>query len=87
MNAAVDSISPPGRSPAEDPAAHRWYAGQGDSQTPAGAYTALLPADDEWSRDTVLRAVVADALQRNGLVVDEDTLEATVNSVAAPGGA
>jgi hypothetical protein len=87
MNVAVDSISPPGRSPAEDPAAHRWYAGQGDSQTPAGAYTALLPADDEWSRDTVLRAVVADALQRNGLVVDEDTLEATVNSVAAPGGA
>ncbi|MFD0320601.1 hypothetical protein [Lysobacter gummosus] len=34
MNVAVDSISPPGRSPAEDPAAHRWYAGQGDSQTP-----------------------------------------------------
>lgn len=87
MNAAVDSIPPPGLIPAGDPAARRRYAGQSSPQDPTGAYTALLPADDEWSRDTVLRAVVADALQRNGLVVDEDTLEATVNSVAAPGGA
>ncbi|MGH8079023.1 MAG: XVIPCD domain-containing protein [Lysobacter sp.] len=87
MNAAVDSNAPPGRPPAGDPAAHRWYAGQGALQKPGEAYTALLPADDEWSRDTVLRAVVADALQRNGLVVDEDTLEATVESFGAPGAA
>jgi hypothetical protein len=58
----------------------RRYAGQGGAQDRPGPYTTLLPADDEWSRDTVLRAIVADALQRNGLVVDEDTLEATIAS-------
>ncbi|MEH6421259.1 XVIPCD domain-containing protein [Pseudomonas sp. CGJS7] len=87
MNAAVDSIAPPGSRPVGDPAARRWYAGQATSQPPGTAYTALLPADDEWSRDTVLRAVVADALQRNGLTVDEDTLEATVEAAGLPGGA
>jgi hypothetical protein len=58
----------------------RRYAGQGGIQDRRQTYTALLPADDEWSRDSVLRAIVADALQRNGLVVDEDTLEATISS-------
>ncbi|RDZ26345.1 hypothetical protein DX914_15170 [Lysobacter silvisoli] len=46
-----------------------------------------MPADEEWSRGNILRAVVADALQRNGQVVDEDTLEATIASVSGPGGA
>lgn len=87
MNATVDSIAVSGLSPAGDPAAHRYYAGQGAPQAAVTAYTTLLPADDEWSRTTVLRAVVADALQRNGLVVDEDTLDATIDSVSAPGGA
>ncbi|ALN64880.1 hypothetical protein GLA29479_4034 [Lysobacter antibioticus] len=86
MNAAVDS-NPGGRTPAGASHPPRWYAGQPAAQDGTSGYTALLPADDEWSRDTVLRAIVADALQRNGQVVDEDTLEATVASVAAPGGA
>lgn len=88
MNAVVDSISDDSGTRGGSPAvARRWYAGQGAPQDRALNYTALLPADDEWSRDTVLRAVVADALQRNGQVVDEDTLEATVASVSGPGGA
>lgn len=65
----------------------RRYAGQGGIQDHLRPYTALLPADDEWSRDTVLRAIVADALQRNGLVVDEDTLEATIASFGSSDGA
>ncbi|MGH8062994.1 MAG: XVIPCD domain-containing protein [Pseudoxanthomonas sp.] len=65
----------------------RRYAGQGGLQDHPSTYTTLLPADDEWSRDTVLRAIVADALQRNGLVVDEDTLEATIASFGGSGGA
>lgn len=65
----------------------RRYAGQGGAQDRPRPYTTLLPADDEWSRDMVLRAIVADALQRNGLVVDEDTLEATITSYGGPGGA
>lgn len=85
MNAVVDSIDSGNRSGVS--VARRWYAGQGAPQERALNYTALLPADDEWSRDNVLRAIVADALQRNGQVVDEDTLEATVASVSAPGGA
>ncbi|MFK3648065.1 XVIPCD domain-containing protein [Lysobacter enzymogenes] len=83
MNAAVDSLTP-----AADPALlPRWYAGQGAPLTQPTAYTALLPADGQWSRETVMRAFVADALQRNGLVVDEDTLDATVAAASAPGGA
>ena len=85
MNAVVDSIDSGNRGGVS--VARRWYAGQGAPQERALNYTALLPADDEWSRDNVLRAIVADALQRNGQVVDEDTLEATVASVSAPGGA
>jgi hypothetical protein len=65
----------------------RYYAGANGPAARPGHYTSLLPADEEWARDTVLRAVVADALQRNGLVVDEDTLEATVASFAGPAGA
>ena len=65
----------------------RRYAGQGGPPDHRRPYTTLLPADDEWSRDTVLRAIVADALQRNGLVVDEDTLEATIASYGGSGGA
>ncbi|MET0893501.1 MAG: XVIPCD domain-containing protein [Pseudoxanthomonas sp.] len=51
------------------------------------SYTALLPADGDWPRATVLRAFVADALQRNGVVLDEDALEATLASFGGPGGA
>ncbi|MGO1000653.1 XVIPCD domain-containing protein [Lysobacter sp. CA196] len=87
MNAAVDSNPGGGVTPTGTSHAPRWYAGQPAAQDGASGYTALLPADDEWSRDTVLRAIVADALQRNGEVVDEDTLEATVAAVGAPGGA
>lgn len=64
----------------------RRYAGQGTTQSVPLDYTVLLPADGEWSRDTLMRALVADALQRNGKVVDEDTLEATVAAASAPGG-
>lgn len=88
MNAAVDSLTPAGNAPAADPALlPRWYAGQGAPLTQPTAYTALLPADGQWSRELVMRAFVADALQRNGLVVDEDTLDATVAAASAPGGA
>ncbi|QWP77267.1 hypothetical protein J5226_02340 [Lysobacter sp. K5869] len=88
MNAAVDSPTPAGVAPAGDPALlPRWYAGQGAALTQPTAYTALLPADGQWSRELVMRAFVADALQRNGLVVDEDTLDATVAAASAPGGA
>lgn len=87
MNAAVDSLTPAGVAPAADPAALRRYAGQGTPPSLPTAYTALLPADGEWARETVMRAFVADALQRNGLVVDEDTLDATVAAASLPGGA
>lgn len=87
MNAAVDSLTPAGVAPAEDPAALRRYAGQGTPLSLPTAYTALLPADGEWARETVMRAFVADALQRNGLVVDEDTLDATVAAASLPNGA
>lgn len=72
--------------PANPAPPRRLYAGQGQPQAAPADYTVLLPAEDEWPRETVLRAVVADALQRNGKVVDEDTLEATVDSVAANDG-
>lgn len=74
--AAVPASAPP----------RRLYAGQGEAQATPSDYTVLLPADDEWPRETVLRAVVADVLQRNGRVVDEDTLEATVHSVSTDEG-
>lgn len=81
MDAAVESSRDANANPAETTSTPRCYAGQDGLQHPPQSYTSLLPADDEWSRDTVLRAVVADALQRNGLVVDEDTLQATIASV------
>lgn len=80
MDAAVESSRSANGNPAEPSRTPRRYAGQTGVQDHPQTYTVLLPADDEWSRDTVLRAVVADALQRNGLVVDEDTLEATIAS-------
>ncbi|BAW00044.1 XVIPCD domain-containing protein [Lysobacter enzymogenes] len=88
MNAAVDSLPPAGVAPAGDPAAAlRRYAGQGIPPGLPTAYTALLPADGQWGRETVMRAFVADALQRNGMVVDEDTLDATVAAATVPTGA
>lgn len=87
MDAAVESNPAAIANPAETTEIPRRYAGQGGAQDHLRPYITLLPADDEWSRDTVLRAVVADALQRNGLVVDEDTLEATIASAGGPGGA
>ena len=62
------------------------YPGEGEPQGAAADYTMLVPTDDAWSHDTLMRATVADALQRNGKVVDEDTLEATVAAASAPGG-
>lgn len=61
----------------------RLYAGQAATLPAPADYTVLLPADGQWPRATVLRAVVADALQRNGRVVDEDTLDATVAAADA----
>lgn len=88
MDTAIESIPAPSDRPEHAAAGNpRRYAGQGDAQGQPQPYTSLLPADDEWSRDTVLRAVIADALQRNGLVVDEDTLEATIDSFGGSGGA
>lgn len=87
MDAAVESNPAAIAKPAEAAEIPRRYAGQGGAQDHPRPYTTLLPADDEWSRGTVLRAVVADALQRNGLVVDEDTLEATIASFGGSGGA
>jgi len=74
---------------AQEAVGPRLYAGQylgpgAPRQAPAD-YTVLLPADGEWPRDVLLRAVVADALQRNGRIVDEDTLEATIEAAARPG--
>lgn len=92
MNAVIEPNAGNGAAvaaPALPP--RRLYAGQGypaEGQAPAAAdYTVLVPTDDEWSRETLMRATVADALQRNGKVVDEDTLEATVAAASAPGGA
>jgi hypothetical protein len=80
MDATVESGRAVTGNPDETTGIPRRYAGQGGAQDQPRPYTTLLPADDEWSRDTVLRAIVADALQRNGLVADEDTLEATIAS-------
>ena len=80
MDATVESARAATGGPGETTGTPRCYAGQGGALDHPRPYTALLPADDEWSRETVLRALVADALQRNGLVVDEDTLEATIAS-------
>lgn len=44
----------------------RLYAGQGVPQSAPLDYTVLLPADGEWPRELVLRAIVADILHRNG---------------------
>lgn len=66
--------------------APRRYAGSGQPQPAPADYTLLVPTDDAWPRATLLRAVVADALQRNGKVVDEDTLDATIDAASAPGG-
>lgn len=73
---------------ASDPLSHpsataRLYAGDSTVLPAPADYTVLLPADGDWPRATVLRAVVADALQRNGTVVDEDTLDATVAAADA----
>ena len=87
MNASIDSaksaVTAVSARIADD--APRLYAGSPSAAAP-GDYAVLLPAEDAWPRETVLRAVVADALQRNGKVVDEDTLDATVASVATPTG-
>lgn len=74
----MDTLNPV--SPPTDETTLRLYAGQTGGLQAPGDYTVLLPADDAWPRATVLRAVVADALQRNGKVVDEDTLDATVSA-------
>ena len=86
----MDAITQPSAAadvPATSPTpTRRMYAGHGQPQDAPADYTVLLAADDEWSRETVLRAVVADALQRNGKVVDEETLDATIASVSADTG-
>ena len=59
--------------------APRLYAGQGQANAQVSAYTVLLPTDSELDAAIVARAMVADILQRNGRVVDEDTLNAMVD--------
>lgn len=71
MNAVVSPDRPIDASP-------RVYAGQGQPNAQVSAYTVLLPSDSELDDATVARAMVADILQRNGRVVDEDTLNAMV---------
>lgn len=83
MNTIAATVSENGAPLARTP---RLYAGQGAAREAVHDYVVLLPTDGEWSPATVLRAVVADALQRNGRIVDEDTLEATIETAAAPGG-
>lgn len=75
MNAIVDPAAAP-----------RLYAGSGPPQPAPAAYTLLVPTDAAWPRETLLRATVADALQRNGKVVDEDTLDATIAGASGAGG-
>jgi len=86
MDAAVESARTTDDVAAQTEPLPRRYAGQGP-RSDLQPYAALLPADQAWSSATVLRALVADALQRNRLVVDEDTLEATIASGSGPGGA
>ncbi len=88
MNAVVDpsALATAAADEARVAAQRRLYAGSGQPQDAPADYTMLIPTDDAWSRETLLRATVADALQRNGKVVDEDTLEGTVAAASAPGG-
>lgn len=86
MDTVVDQVGNAGNPSSTLTRFPRRYAGQGEPQASARDYTALVPTDDDWSRDTLMRAVVADALQRNGKVVDEDTLEAAVAAASGPGG-
>ena len=86
MDAAIESSPAANDKAAGTQALPRRYAGQAEVAS-LHSYTALLPADQDWSRAIVLRAVLADALQRGGLVVDEDTLEATLGSFGGTGGA
>ncbi|WP_242101843.1 XVIPCD domain-containing protein [Lysobacter sp. M2-1] len=86
MDAVVDRAGIAGDPSSSDSQILRRYAGQDAPVAVPSDYTVLLPSDEAWPRRTVLRAVVADALQRNGKVVDEDTLDATVASVAADTG-
>jgi hypothetical protein len=86
MDAVVDRAGIAGNPSSSNTRTPRRYAGQGAPVALPSDYTVLLPADDAWPRQTVLRAVVADALQRNGKAVDEDTLDATVASVSADTG-
>lgn len=88
MNAVVDpnALATSADDATRVAAQRRLYAGSGQPQSAPADYTMLVPTDDAWSRETLLRATVADALQRNGKVVDEDTLDATVAAASAPGG-
>lgn len=74
MNAIFDSGSPS----SDQQSVARLYAGQGPVHMHVSAYTVLLPSDEALDPATVARAVVADVLQRNGRVVDADTLDAMV---------
>lgn len=90
MNAVVEPKSPgDGPGDSQNIAPRRIYAGEGYPQSATAtqtAYVALVPTDDDLPRDTLVRLMVADALQRNGKVVDEDTLEAAMAHATAPGG-
>lgn len=90
MNVVVEPKTPGnGTGDSQNTPARRIYAGECYPQSaPAtqAAYVALVPTDDDLSRDALIRLMVADALQRNGKVVDEDTLEATMARATAPGG-
>lgn len=90
MNAVVEPRTP--NSEEGDPQTvtpRRIYAGEGyPSSAPVAQapYVALVPTDDDLPRDALIRLMTADALQRNGKVVDEDTLEAAMAHATAPGG-
>lgn len=89
MNAIVQPAAGNGSAESTPGAARRIYAGEGYPQQPGADpldYVALVPSDDDIARPALIRLMVADALQRNGKVVDEDTLEATMAHATAPGG-
>lgn len=91
MNAVVDPATadtPTSTQGATNPV-RRIYAGEGYPQTKLAdqaAYVALVPSDDDLPREALVRLMVADALQRNGRVVDEDTLEGAMADATGPGG-
>lgn len=70
-------VTPPAAGTA-DTTAPRLFAGQEPTQAGVAAYTMLLPTDAQLDPAVVARAYVADILQRNGTLVDAETLDGLV---------